>query len=65
MSKNDMAEKEWADLLAEHTRRFEDRMRELKEKGIASHLDGENHYKDIDDWFQEELKALKKKYDIK
>lgn len=58
------AEKEWHELLSESTRRTEERMKELKKEGLPIGLDGENHFKDIDDWFKEELKKIKQKYNI-
>lgn len=61
---NEEAEKEWKALLDENTRRTDERMKELKAKGIPCHLDGENHFKDIDEWFKNEYKALKEKYHI-
>ena len=58
------AEEEWKKLLAENTRRFVERSKELDAKGISVHLDGSNYFKDIDDWFKEELRKLKVKYHI-
>lgn len=58
------AEREWQALLDENARRFEERTKLLQREGVQTHLDGENHYKDIDEWFQLELSELKRKYDI-
>ena len=58
------AEKEWQALLDENSNKYFERGKILKEKGIKGTLDGENHYKDIDEWFEKEMAAIKKKYGL-
>lgn len=60
----EQAEKEWQDLLAENTRRWDQRTELLRKQGVKFGLDGENLYKDIDEWFDAEFKKIKKKYNI-
>ena len=61
---NNVAQFEWEELLKESSKRCHERAKELKEKGISSSLDGENHYKDIEEWFENSYKAIQKKYGI-
>ena len=58
------ANEEWRNLLDENYDRREKRTAELEKKGIRFHLDGENYYKDIDDWFKAEIVRIKKKYNL-
>ncbi|MBO4902818.1 MAG: hypothetical protein J5518_08495 [Lachnospiraceae bacterium] len=58
------AEKEWLDLLAENTRRTDERTKQLKEMNFRFHLDGGHEYDDIEKWFASELARIKKKYNI-
>ena len=64
LTDREAAEKEWKALLAENANRFDERSKLLREEGVHSHLDGENHFKDIDEWFNSELAKIKKKYNI-
>lgn len=56
------ANEEYREILDEYSSKFDERMKELKKRGVQSHLDGKNHFKDIDDEFDRKIKALKEKY---
>jgi hypothetical protein len=56
------AQDEYRLVLEECYRRKQERSKELDEKGIQPHLDGENHYQDIDDWHKIRVKEIKRKY---
>ena len=62
ISLKEKAQKEYNDILEEYTSRFEERRKELNDKGIASHLDGENHFLDIDIWYKRKIKEIRRKY---
>ena len=48
----------WKNVIGENKKE----VKELDEKGIQPHLDGENHYQDIDDWHKMRVKEIKRKY---
>lgn len=62
MTNKEKANAEWQELLKENTRRFAERMKELKENNVPNSLDGTNYFQDIEEWFQKETLAIQKKY---
>lgn len=66
MDKNveDLANKEYRELLGKRTKMVMQRDEELKRQNLPVGLDGPNHYQDIDDWFDSEFLKLKKRYGL-
>lgn len=62
MTNKEKANAEWQELLKENTRRFAERMKELKENNVPNSLDGTNYFQDIEEWFKRETIAIQKKY---
>lgn len=62
MQRNENIEREWNKLLEECIKRTDQRIEKLESEGIKLHMDGENHFKDIDEWFKKEAKSIKSKY---
>lgn len=58
------ADAEYAELRSLCVQKEIQRGKELSEKGILIGLDGPNYYQDIDDWFNEKVSEIKKKYGI-
>lgn len=56
------AQEEYQEVLKEYTLRFEKRCMELDQKGIPCHLDGEDHFKDIGEWYKRRVKEIREKY---
>ena len=60
----DLANKEYRELLGKRTKMVMQRDEELKRQNLPVGLDGPNHYQDIDDWFDSEFLKLKKRYGL-
>lgn len=56
------AEEEWQASVAESVNRVEERKKLLEKQGVQFHLDGVNHFKDIEDWLDSERIRIREKY---
>lgn len=56
------AQEEYKHVLDEYMIKFDKRYAELESKGIQFHLDGEDLFKDIGEWYKDKIKEIKEKY---
>ncbi|MDO5138571.1 MAG: hypothetical protein Q4D71_08975 [Oscillospiraceae bacterium] len=63
-SEKEKANADYASLRSLYVDMVIQRENNLRESKKGYGLDGENHYKDIDDWYKSELKKIKEKYGI-